>query len=174
MSQLVFDGTAHTLTLFASDGSQVGGPWAANNVVDRKATLRFVPNRTYSILDRTHPFKHGGSKDKKGVVEDSTNGAYGPYGIIRLRPFIVNKVLHQGVGIHSGRANKGAENHPTMGCIRTTDAAMLAISRTMGSDPLTTIVVKNNHDQHNTQPNQGGDQHSQSLKSGRSGQYALA
>jgi hypothetical protein len=172
MSQLVFDGTDHTLTLLAKDGRQAGGPWPANNVVDRRATLRFVPNRTYSILDRTQPFTHGSCTDRKGMVEDSTDGAYGPYGIIRFRPFIVTKVLHQGVGIHSGRANKGAQDYPTMGCIRTTDQAMSEITRYMGGDPLTSITVKNNHDQLNTQPNDRGDQHLPQ-QSGRSGKYTL-
>ncbi len=173
MSQLIFDGTAHTLNLLGEDGGQVAGPWPANNVVDRKATLRFVPNRTYAILDTSQPFKHGNAVDKKGVPEDSPSGAYGSYGIIRLRPFIVSKVLHQGVGIHSGRANKGAQDHPTMGCIRTTDEAMRAITLYMGSDPLTTITVQNNHDQHNIQPKQQGDSHLQPTQSGRLGKYVL-
>jgi hypothetical protein len=170
MSQLVFDGTHHTLTLVKSDGTQLGGPWPANNVVDRSATMRYLPNGRYGVADPASPHRHGSAVDRKGVLEDSSTGAYGPYGIIRLRPFHLGKTRHAGVGIHSGRANKGAQNHPTMGCVRTTDQAMSAIVHYIPSDPLTAVIVKNNHDQTNVHPHQSGDAHTLPKTIGRPAQ----
>ncbi len=172
MSQLAFDGVAHTLTLLTSKGAYLAGPWPANNVVASNATLRYVPNGTHAIIDPAHPHMHDNAKHK-GILDDSTNGAYGPSGIIRLSPFKVGNVVHSGVGIHSGRANIHAQDSATMGCIRTTDEAMATISHFMASDHLTQIIVRNNHDQHNRQPSQRGDQHSQPTKPGLSGKYAL-
>ena len=151
MSTLVFDGTAHTLTLYDSKNASVGH-WHANNVVDHKATLRFVPNRDYRIIDQVCPHRHGGN-------EDTLDGAYGRFGILRLEPFLAAGHHHDGVGVHSGRANKGAADHATMGCIRTTDAAILAITQYIPSDPLTTITVQNNHDQVNNHVHRKGDSH---------------
>lgn len=173
MSRLVFDGTAHMLTLYADDGRRIGGPWPANNVVDRKATLRFVPNGDYTIDDPSRPFKHGRAVDHGGVPVDSTDGAYGPCGIIRIHPFDVGKTHHAGIGIHSGRARKGAWNHPTMGCIRTTDEAMKAISQSMAKDPLKSITVRNNHDQRNDHPKTPGDHHPRLLPSGGPIRYTM-
>jgi hypothetical protein len=151
MSTLVFDGAAHTLTLLDSAGQQVG-QWHANNVVDHRATLRFVPNRTYHIIDPTHPHRHGGEAD-------TLDGAYGRFGIIRLAPFNAHGHAHSGVGVHSGRANRGGADHATMGCIRTTDEAMEAIVRHMRVDPLHSITVRNNHVQHNRHPHHPADHH---------------
>jgi hypothetical protein len=146
MSTLIFDGTKHTLTLFDKKGHQVG-QWPANNVVASKLRLRFVPNRSYHIIDRTFPHKHGDSKDDKKIKMDSIDGAYGPFGIIRMQSFSVAGEKHEGVGIHSGRAHKGSWNHPTGGCIRTTDQAMQAIKQHMLKDPLDSIFVQGNHEQ---------------------------
>jgi hypothetical protein len=152
MSTLVFDGGAHTLTLFDASGHQVG-QWHANNVVDSKIkNLRFLPNRAYTIIDPAHPHKHGGSSD-------TLNGAFGRFGIIRLQAFTVSGVQHDGVGVHSGRANKGGADHATHGCVRTTDAAMAAITAHMLTDPLVTLTVQGNHDQHNKSPHHPGDHH---------------
>jgi hypothetical protein len=148
---MVFDGTAHTLTLFDAQNNQVG-QWHANNVVDHRATLRFVPDQTYQIIDPVHPHRHGGD-------EDTLNGAYGRFGIIRLRDFTLDGRVHSGVGIHSGRANRGGADHATMGCIRTTDEAMDAIRQHILNDPLLSITVRHNHDQHNRHPRHPGDHH---------------
>jgi hypothetical protein len=152
MSTLVFNGNNHTLTLFDAKGAQVGQPWHANNVVDSHATLRFVPNQTYNIIDGAHPHRHGGS-------EDTLNGAYGRFGILRLQDFSVAGKLHSGVGVHSGRADKNGADHPTMGCIRTSDEAMKAIVGYIKSDPLRSITVQGNHDQHNHHSKHRGDHH---------------
>jgi hypothetical protein len=151
MSTLVFDGDNHTVTLFDAQNNQVG-QWHANNVVDSRATLRFVPNRNYQIIDQTHSHRHNNGQDTR-------NGAYGRFGIVRLQEFTVDGQTHDGVGVHSGRENQGGADHATMGCIRTTDEAMEAITQHMLDDPLTSITVQNNHEQHNRRPRQQGDHH---------------
>src|SRR5262249_6243020 len=87
-------------------------------------------------------------KDEHGVVKDSVNGSFGRFGILRLMPFSLNGVTHEGVGIHSGRANRGGADHPTNGCIRTTDDVMEALFYYIMNDPLVTVIVMNNHDQY--------------------------
>lgn len=57
----------------------------------------------------------------------SANGPYDLYGIIRF-----NVPGHPGIGIHAGRTSTRylpGPQHPTMGCIRTSDAAMLYITK---------------------------------------------
>jgi hypothetical protein len=151
MSTLVFDGNTHTLQLRSGTG-QLVGEWHANNVVDRRATLRFVPNRTFNIIDSAHPYRHGNGND-------TINGAYGRFGILRLQDFTVDGVQHEGVGVHSGRADRGAADHPTMGCIRTTDEAMQAITQHIQGDPLLTITVQNNRQQPLVPNPRPGDAH---------------
>jgi len=132
MSNLKFDGQTHQLSLI-NDHGYVVGTWVAYNNVDSHATLTHIQNRTYSIQDRLAPHSHAAS----------ANGPYGLHGIIRF-----NVPGHPGIGVHSGRANArhlpGPE-HPTMGCIRTTDEAMLAISNFISTSPLATIEVINNN-----------------------------
>jgi RHS repeat-associated protein len=43
-----------------------------------------------------------------------------------------------GLGVHSGRADRGGVAHPTLGCIRTTDPAMSALQ----SDPPYRIIIQ--------------------------------
>jgi hypothetical protein len=151
MSTLVFNGAERTLTHFDSSGQQVGR-WYANNVVDRRATMRFVPNNTFNIIDQTHPHRHGSAVDTR-------NGAYGQFGIIRMQSFSADGHAHDGVGIHAGRANQGGEDHATMGCIRTSEAAMESIARHMRIDPLRSIAVHHNHVQNNRHPHHAADHH---------------
>ena len=151
MAFLIFDGAKHNLTLLDSKAGQMG-QWPANNIVDHRATLRFVPNRVHALIDRAHPHKHSG-----GV--DTTNGTYGPAGIIRLHPFSADGTTHSGVGVHSGRKSQGGHNHPTMGCIRTTDEAMTVIAHHMLTDQLTHILVFNNHLQQKVHRHARADSH---------------
>ena len=151
MSSLVFDGAAHTLTLFDAQNSQVG-QWYANNIVDHRATFRFVPNRTYHFLDHAHPRRHHDERD-------TLNGGYGRFGIYRLQPFRANGHTHAGVGVHSGRLNRGGPDHPTMGCIRTMDAALGTLVELTPGDPLQTLTVQNNHKQPNVHPYFRPDDH---------------
>ncbi|HZX27698.1 MAG TPA: hypothetical protein VFF16_11540 [Telluria sp.] len=131
MAKLLFDGHAHILTLLDDEGKRIAS-WEAYNNVDRHATLRFVPNRRYVIQDRAAPFPH----------RASANGPYGLYGIIR---FCVPG--HPGIGVHSGRSASKilpGPQHPTMGCIRTSDDAMLQLRQYMKEHPLSIIEVQNN------------------------------
>lgn len=131
MATLHFDGQAHLLTLLDDEGKRVDS-WVAYNNVDRHATLRFVPNRRYFIQDRAVPFPH----------RANANGPYGSHGIIRF-----SVPGHPGIGVHSGRAASNhlpGPEHPTMGCIRTSDAAMLALLQYMKQHPLSIIEVRNN------------------------------
>jgi len=131
MSRLRFNGQTHQIEL-VNDAGAVVGTWAAYNNVDSHATIRHVQNGTYNVQDRTVPHPHAAN----------ANGPYGLHGIIR---FDVGG--HPGVGVHSGRANARhlpGPQHPTMGCIRTTDDAMQAISALMRQQPLTAVEVTNN------------------------------
>ncbi|MBB1202652.1 hypothetical protein EGM70_20440 [Enterobacteriaceae bacterium 89] len=132
MSTLSFDGCAHTLSLMGNDGSAIG-TWAAYNNVDRRASFTHVSNGTYLIQDKNKPHLHPG---------DNEDGSYGTYGIIRF-----NYPGHSGVGVHSGQAHhryKPGPEHPTMGCIRTSDEAMKKIKEHMAISSLSTITVSNN------------------------------
>jgi hypothetical protein len=143
MATLVFDGGNHTITLNDKDGKEIGS-WPANNIVTRAGNhLPYIPNGDHSVATQTSPKRHGPG-------DDSMNGKYGTYGAVVLNPV----KGHSGVAVHSGRAlvrdlaGRMGVNYATEGCIRTTDAAMAVITTTMRSDPLSTVTVKNNHDQH--------------------------
>jgi L,D-transpeptidase catalytic domain len=143
MSELTFDGHAHTITLRASNG-QIIGTWPANNRTSSAATLQFVPNGSYAAQDTQQSHKH------PDQTSDTTNGAYGSEGIVR---FAVPG--HDGIGIHSGRETtpdrtpqRGVgTDHVTEGCIRTTDEAMRNITEAMRQDNLTRVRVQNNRNQ---------------------------
>jgi hypothetical protein len=131
VAKLIFNGNSHQITLVDERG-EIVGTWAAYNNVDRHATLTHIQNGSYAVTDRLAPRLHRPSAD----------GPYGLHGIVRF-----NVPGHPGIGVHSGRAN--ARNlpgpaHPTMGCIRTSDEAMMAIATSMSNAPLTTVEVVNN------------------------------
>lgn len=131
MSRLFFDGSSHTLSLLADDGTSIKS-WSAYNNVDSHATLRHVNNGTYQFQDRSSPHSHTANP----------NGPYGSYGIIRF-----DVPGHPGIGIHSGRANARhlpGPQHPTMGCIRTSDEAMRYLKEHMSGHSLSTIEILNN------------------------------
>lgn len=115
MSKLHFDGEKHQVSLIGKDGKTIG-TWTAYNNIDSHATVKsHLPNGTYKIQDRFAPHRHVANP----------NGPYGSYGILRF-----DVPDHAGIGLHSGRANAKhlpGPQHPTMGCIRTSDEAMLAI-----------------------------------------------
>jgi hypothetical protein len=142
MSELTFDGQAHTLTLRDRDGHVVG-TWDANNRTDSQATLQFVPNGNYIIQDSRAPTRHDAQRD-------SINGAFGTRGIVQF-----NVPGHDGVGVHAGRQTARdatpehgvGPDHVTEGCIRTTEQAMGTIVDTMRNDPLTDIHVVHNRNQ---------------------------
>jgi hypothetical protein len=153
MSELVFDGATRQISLIDSNGNTVG-TWPANNIVERGSRhprvphLRFVPNGTHILVDRSMPHRHAGN-GSDGRPLDSAAGSYGSHGIVRLAPI----QGHNGIGVHSGRAGipdgrgRVGPDHATQGCIRTTDEAMGIIARRMRTDALRSITVHNNHDQ---------------------------
>jgi hypothetical protein len=148
MSELVFNGATLQISLIDRNGNTVGS-WQANNVVEQRGThLRFVPNGTHVLIDRSMPHRHAGS-DAHGIPRDSARGAYGSHGIVRLAPIHG----HAGIGVHSGRAGvpdgrrRMGPDHATQGCIRTTDEAMRVIAQTMRTDALRSITVRNNREQ---------------------------
>lgn len=131
MSRLMFNGNTHQISLIDDNGRTVG-TWAAYNNVDSHATLTHINNGSYNVQDRTTPHQH----------RADPNGPYGSHGIVRF-----NVAGHPGIGVHSGRANARhlpGPQHPTMGCIRTTDEAMAEIANTARTSPLTTIEVIHN------------------------------
>ncbi|QEE25252.1 L,D-transpeptidase [Rhodanobacter glycinis] len=132
MSKLKFNGAQHQLILVDRQGKVVG-TWTAYNNIDSHATIQpHIPDGTYAVVDTARPHPHAADP----------NGPYGSYGIVRF-----NVPGHVGVGVHSGRANARhlpGPQHPTMGCIRTSDAAMKSIKDFMASDPLTMIVIIGN------------------------------
>ncbi len=130
-SRLIFDGQAHQISLVDSDGTSVG-TWPAYNNVDSHATIRALANRSYSVEDRMRPHAH----------QADPNGPYGSHGIVRF-----NVAGHPGIGVHSGRANARhlpGPQHPTMGCIRTSDDAMQTIAEHIRNNPLSAVEVVNN------------------------------
>jgi RHS repeat-associated protein len=119
LSSIVFNRDAGTITLHRNDGSVVG-TWPANNNVTNSAKGDWpaCDPCQYSHYNR-HP-------------SSGPNDAYGSHGI-----FVFHVSGRSGMGVHSGRANRAGPDQPTLGCIRTTDDAMKAISDTHfgGPDP---------------------------------------
>ena len=137
MSKLVYNGHDHTIELVGADGKSIG-KWTAYNNIDHAFAAKnyggaaHLTDGSYSTVDTSKPHAH---------VADP-NGPYGSHGIIRF-----NYPGHSGVGVHSGRANAkhaAGPQHATHGCIRTTDAAMKAISDAIASDAVGTVEVKGN------------------------------
>lgn len=140
MSDITFDGHTHMLT-FTDSAGQAVGTWPANNRTTSDAKPRFLTDGVYFVFDRIKPNPH--HKD--------VHGAYGLHGIIRLKK---PDGSAWGVGIHAGRqayhlisaAQPGTgAYYNTEGCIRTTEAAMDAITARMKKDPLLRLFVRNNH-----------------------------
>ena len=103
-----FDGATHTLTI----GSQT---FVAHNNVDSKAKGKW-PNGTFSF-ERTTEHR-----------DDAADSAYGTHGnVIFTVPGRTNMGVHSGrTAKADGRGRHGPE-HATMGCIRSTDAAVQAL-----------------------------------------------
>src|SRR5262249_50810965 len=131
MSKLRFNGTSHEISLL-DRSDRVVGTWTAYNNTDSHATLRHVPNGTYTVQDTTTPHEHSADP----------NGPYGSDGIVRF-----DVPAHARGRVQAGRANarqNPGPQHPTMGCLRTTDEAMRNVRDLMATDPLTTIEVTAN------------------------------
>jgi hypothetical protein len=141
-SDLVFDGQAHTITLYSSDGKQLGSWPAANNVA-----LHAPPGEgggfTHGpIQDGTYDINSADNKGATMHLNGPTDGPYGSQGIIHIQDAVgATGDLVIGDGVHAGRS--GPESK-TAGCIRTTCEAMSTINSTAKTDPLKTITVQNN------------------------------
>ena len=122
LSSLIFNRANNTLTLLDKDGNVVIVCDAANNTT--KSSKGPWPNRPYPYSrHNNHP--------------PDPNGPYGSYGI-----YIFGVPGRSGMGVHSGRANSGGPEHPTLGCVRTTDNCMQQISNTQATDPLKSITIQ--------------------------------
>lgn len=90
---------------------------AHNNVTSKSDPW---PNGTYPMMDQSSGHRH------PGTGQDTTNGAYGTSGIYRAYPFYDDDAerRREGMGIHSGRANKDFENRKTNGCVRVDQSTM--------------------------------------------------
>ncbi|WP_406822817.1 RHS repeat-associated core domain-containing protein [Pseudomonas corrugata] len=126
LSSVSYDGQTHTITIRDNAGNTVG-TYPANNNTTTTSNGPW-PNGAFSFSgSNPHP-------------ESDTNGPYGSHGIL-----LFHVPGRTGMGLHSGRANNGAQNHPTLGCIRTTDAAMGFIRNLITTDPVTSMTVINNN-----------------------------
>ena len=141
-STVIFDGQAQTITVRANDGTETTFP--ASNNPQMSLTIGKLVDGNYAFLDTTRPHHHS-------PEEDSHNGAYGPGGIFRLKPFKgADGKEHDGVGLHAGRADstdragRSGCNYATNGCVRTTEKAIQFIINLAPGDPLTDLQVRNN------------------------------
>lgn len=150
MSRLEFDGMKHEITLYNSK-EEIVGSWEAYNNIDRRVKdMRHLPNKTYTMQDTLFAYKHPNTPQM-----DTIDGEYGTYGIVRFfTPETKYNKLHTGVGVHSGRLyhNPAGPKYWTMGCIRTNEEAMKAITELMSTDTLQTITVINNMPTIKTRP----------------------
>jgi RHS repeat-associated protein len=122
LSSLIFRRANGSLTLLGKDGHVVIICDAANNTT--KGSKGPWSSGTYPYLRHNeHPA--------------DPNGSYGSYGV-----YIFKVPGRSGMGIHSGRANKGGPQHPTLGCVRTTDNCMSRITDWQATDPLTSITIE--------------------------------
>jgi RHS repeat-associated protein len=122
LSSLVFNRANGTLTLLDNNGNVVAVCTAANNAT--RSSNGPWPNGTYPFQSHNnHP--------------PDPNGPYGSYGID-----VFDVPGRTGMGTHSGRANSGGPNHPTLGCVRTTDGCMKTITDWQSHDPMRQITIQ--------------------------------
>lgn len=84
-------------------------------------------------------FFHHSEYQGNGPNPHPESGTNGPYGLHRI--IIFNVPGRTGIGLHSGRANSGAQNHPTLVGIRTTDAAMGFVRNLITPAPATSMTA---------------------------------
>jgi RHS repeat-associated protein len=122
LSSMSFNRANGALTLYDKNGNVVVVCSAANNV-DSHSNGPW-PNGTYPFSSHNnHP--------------PDPNGPYGSFGID-----VFDVPGRSGMGVHSGRADKGGPKHPTMGCVRTDDNCMRQITDWQAHDPMTRITVQ--------------------------------
>ena len=140
-STLVFDGAAHTITLFSASGQPIAAYAAGNNVA-----LHFHGAVTSGpMTDGSHPVIGGDQHGATRHLGGSPNGPYGKNGDIRVASYKgIRGNTVRGAAVHAGRANIGGPKAKTLACIRTTGKAMAKINSTAKTAPLNTIVVSHN------------------------------
>jgi hypothetical protein len=106
-SRIVFDRLEHQITVFDQRGREMLSGAASNNVGRGKQPWP-AGLYLYRRYNR-HP-------------ESGPNGGFGSHGI-----FIFDVPGRTGMGIHSGRADRGGAIHPTEGCIRCSDDSMSSL-----------------------------------------------
>lgn len=168
-SYLEFDGVRHELRLYSQNGTLLG-TWSASNHPQNAVSIKPLKKGSYKVdkADQKTPHLHPNktttvktlvkdsmvpvldANNKPLVVDDdSRQGRYGTYGIIRI-----DVPGHSGIGVHSGRDGVtdgyGGSDwaYTTSGCIRTSDVAMKAITTTMKNDPLTRVDVVARDERH--------------------------
>ncbi|MDR1719570.1 MAG: hypothetical protein LBR67_05540 [Dysgonamonadaceae bacterium] len=128
---VTFDRSDHQIRIYVRDCCL--GTYSAYNNVDSRSK-GIWPNGTYSMLDQHSALKHNNS-------EDTFEGSFGIYGIFRANTFVYSNVTREYMGIHSGRCNN--PEHPTYGCIRTTDEAMSKLTELLNyGHTFTSITVQ--------------------------------
>ncbi len=120
LSDVTFDRSAGTITVYDNQGNQVGQYPAGNNTTS-------TSNGAWP--DGTYDYSH--------YVPHPESGATGPYG--SNGNFVFDVPGRTGMGIHSGR--KGPQSK-TLGCVHTTDDATDFLKGLNQTDPLKTITVK--------------------------------
>ena len=127
---VTFDRSDSMIYIYA-DGILLDSFPAANNVDSNSQGI--WSNGTYSMYDQNSAYTHS---------DDSYESSYGTHGIFRANSFIdENGCERTYMGLHSGRSDN--YNHPTYGCIRTTDAAMSELLCYIGSyGSFTSITVR--------------------------------
>ena len=122
LSSLVFNRNNGTLTLYDKDGNVILTCTAHNNTTG--SSNGPWPNGTY-------PY---------GYHNNHTPDPNGPYGSYGIDVFSVPG--RPGIGVHSGRANKGGPNAPTLGCVRTNNNCMQQITDFQATDPMQSITIQ--------------------------------
>lgn len=130
---VVYDRSDSKIYLYAN-GCLMGTFSAANNVASTSQGI--WTNGTYSMLDTNSSHLHVNG------CGDIYDGSYGVNGIYRANTFVdANGCTRTGMGIHAGRGDD--YNYTTMGCIRTTEAAMNEIQCLIGAyGSFTSITVQ--------------------------------
>ncbi|MGZ5008388.1 MAG: RHS repeat-associated core domain-containing protein, partial [Methylobacter sp.] len=120
LSDVIFDRSVGTITIFDNQGNQVAQYPAANNTTSTSGGP--WPDGTYNY---SHYMAH---------PESAANGPYGSNG-----NFVFTVPNRPGMGIHSGRSGPQSK---TLGCVRTTDEATKFLKNLNSTDPLKTIKVQ--------------------------------
>ena len=123
-SFLVFDRATGTLSAFDKNGN-----WVFSCEAGNKTPANYKPGHW---PDGTYKYLH------HNFHAPDENSAFGLHGI-----YVFDVPGRDpGMGVHSGRKNRGGPKYPTHGCVRTTDNCMDQIGNLNGKDPLTGIAIE--------------------------------